>query len=102
MHVDLIQATTTLEVKIGDKIEVALEARPGAGAIWRVEDAPGEVCVERTDLQPSGLAPGGSMLQRFSVVAQAQGDHMVIFVYGRPWESTVRDRRELRLRVSTR
>jgi predicted secreted protein len=102
MRVELAQSTTTVEVAVGDHVDIALEARPGAGAIWRLEAAPGEVCVERRDLPPSGLAPGSPVLQLFSVVANAPGEHVIRFVYGRPWEATVRDRREVRLEASAR
>lgn len=89
----------TLQAQVGQTVEIALDALPGAGLQWQVPAAPAGCSVAETGTQDAGAGVGGGMRQRFLLTCHAPGQHTLTFDYRRPWESTVRARQPVVLTV---
>ena len=77
----------TVEVPIGQEIEVALTENPTTGFRWRMAQAGEPVCAYENDsFDPGMAAPGmaGSHAWRFKVVAA--GTSSIELDHRRPWE----------------
>lgn len=99
MRLRLDNASTAATLNVHTPVEALLSATPGAGATWRVAISPAAIRVEKRGAEANTAAPGSAVDQVFVVTADAPGDYVVTFVYGRPWEPIVRETRELKLRV---
>jgi predicted secreted protein len=100
LEVHLGESIVTVQAEVGMQLVVHLESTPGAGAIWRVQDESKGVAIETRDPDLHTLAPGSLVIQPFILTVESPGEYVVEFVYGRPWETIVRDRRQLRLCVA--
>ena len=102
-RIELQEQSTSATLSVGDHLEVALPAVPSTGATWRLSShQSASVHVERRDTQQSNAAPGSQIVQVFDIMADAPGEYVLIFVYGRSWESAIRQRCELLMCVERR
>jgi Chagasin family peptidase inhibitor I42 len=82
--------TIELRANRGHAVEIALEAFPGAGALWSPPPAPDGCRLEEGERHISGGGIGGPVLQRFIFTAAQPGHYELRFEFKRPWEPEVR------------
>lgn len=91
----------TLDLPVGGTAEVPLQRYATAGYVWQVPDAPaglgGLEIVPRPGL---AAAPGAATEEALRLRATAPGEHEVVLVLKRPWESAAA--REIRVIVRAR
>jgi predicted secreted protein len=75
---------------IGQPVEIALEAVPGAGAIWIAPALPAGCALADGGRRSLDAGIGGAVLQCFVFSAVRSGHFVLEFAYKRPWESEVR------------
>lgn len=82
-----MSADNTLRtVSTGKAFPIELEAVPGAGYMWELTRAPGEVELVSQDIVSISKATGGNSTQRFLLVAHKAGDYSLEFALKRKWE----------------
>lgn len=83
-----------LRTTAGVAVEIALDAFPGAGALWRAPAAPaGCTLVEGDRRAAAGGGSGGiggPVQQRFEFTAAQAGRYTLDFSFGQPWSPEVR------------
>ena len=80
----------TIEVTVGQELEVILEANPTTGYTWAVaEPAEEQIIRQRGEIEfvpaSKALGAGGVQIIRFEVVGA--GQTTLKLIYHRPWES---------------
>lgn len=87
----------TIHVKVGQEFSVPLKTIATAGYIWKIESMPdGLRIVETKNEKPEGeTRPGDPTTQVFRLRASQTGEHTLIFVLSRPWESQARETRKV-------
>lgn len=85
------RAPLQLHTTAGQAVEIALEAFPCAGALWRAPDAPaGCSLVEGGRRDVAGAGVGGPVQQCFAFTAARPGRYTLDFAFGQPWSPEVR------------
>lgn len=90
---------STLQLRVGDSVEVSLEAQTGAGYTWDTQsDTGGRVEVTHSFTPGSGI--GSPAQQIFRITALGRGDEHLRFVYRRAWEADrVQDEFEVAIQI---
>jgi inhibitor of cysteine peptidase len=82
---------STVELRVGEGMEVVLDGNPTTGFLWEAEDLDTSVLKQlgEPDFQPDTalLGSGGKFTFRFEAVAS--GQTLLQLVYHRPWETDV-------------
>ena len=79
-----------VDAEVDQEFEVALDARPGMGAIWYYAAATEEPELIRQNSEPQTTALGTIVRQRFVFRGTRPGRHELRFELKRSWERTVR------------
>lgn len=99
----MIDQEETRLASVGERFDVTLEATPGAGFSWRMINGPptnGPVrLVDGVWERASRDLVGAPARQRFIFEAVARGSITLVFCYGRAWETTVKQRRQITVTV---
>jgi inhibitor of cysteine peptidase len=80
----------TIEVTVGQELDVTLEANPTTGYTWAVVEPTDERIIRQTgeiefESESEALGAGGVQIIRFEVVGA--GQTTLKLIYHRPWES---------------
>ena len=92
----------TIEVAIGDTIEVHLPETASTGFRWHVASSGDPVCAiaEETRVPPGTAKPGAPGTHQWRLEARKAGEALFKLAYRRPWESGNAEREfTIRLRV---
>jgi predicted secreted protein len=82
----MLPENTERKAVVGQPLTIDLQAIPGAGYMWEIEQLPPELEVsENTVIAQSGEV-GGPSLQRFIFVPHQPGDYSLVFGLKRKWE----------------
>ncbi len=73
-------------VPAGQALAIDLQALPGAGYMWVVEQLPPELEVLEDKVVAQSEEVGGPSLQRFTLRSTQPGDYSVVFGLKRRWE----------------
>lgn len=85
------RAPLQLHTTADQAVEIALEAFPGAGALWRAPEAPaGCSLVEGERRAGASGGVGGPVQQCFAFTASRPGRYTLEFAFGQPWSPEVR------------
>jgi len=91
-----------LELRVGEKVAIELEAVLTAGFEWRLDTAPsGAISVRDEEPVATTGTIGGSSSQSFVLEAREPGRATVEFVYGRPWQDKVHERHTVQVEVKS-
>ena len=83
-------AATTIQVELGQRFPIALEANPTTGYRWRLEDRPNEEVVQLVGSEyrrSEHDLPGAGGKEVFTFRAVGRGKAVVSLGYARPWEA---------------
>lgn len=97
------QSGTSVELRVGDTLVVALDGNPTTGFDWALVGSvtPPLELAERT-FTPSGTALGAPGTVSYRFKAAAPGTTRIVMTYSRSWESVPPDRTfELAVRVGS-
>lgn len=89
-------SATSLDVAVGETMEILLDANPSTGYRWELASSL-EKIKKPVNKAYDEFRAGGSHLmgsrgkQVFTLEAQASGQEVLTFVYKRPWETTSTD-----------
>lgn len=93
----------TIQARVGQTVEIALEAKPTAGFLWEAHISPGQQhLVEISgEWQPGreGFV-GGTSTRVLRVRVLAPGEVTLLLVYRRPWELEAKRQKEVTIRIS--
>jgi inhibitor of cysteine peptidase len=84
------RAPIELRAACGEAVEIALEAFPGAGALWSAPPIPDGCRLDEGARRSGGGGIGGPALQCFAFAAARPGRYVLRFELRRPWEDEVR------------
>lgn len=95
----------TLQLGVGDLLDVRLAATPGTGYGWEIAALDREVVAERDrpgsrPVEP--VRPGSAARETFRFEARRPGTARLLLVYRRPWEHGVPPARTFSLDVTVR
>ena len=90
-----------LSARVGKPLRVRLESIPGTGAIWYLLKSPAHASVEPADSEAMSSGVGGAVRQVFVFQADADGTYELDFELKRSWETVVRRRRRVVVRVES-
>lgn len=79
-----------LQASVGQALTIALDAIPGAGAMWQTPTAPDGCTLVLADTVASGPGVGGQASQRFVLTCSQAGERQLRFELKRSWEAEVR------------
>jgi predicted secreted protein len=80
--------TQELQTTAGETFVVRLRAAGGAGYQWELQKLPEGVRLEASTREVSNeAAPGDAMTQNFRFCAVTPGEHRIVLIYKRAWES---------------
>jgi len=88
-----------LRAACGEALEIALEAFPGAGALWSAPPVPADCRIEEGARRSADFGIGGPTLQCFVFTAARPGRYDLRFEFKRPWEAEVRAVQSVRVDV---
>jgi predicted secreted protein len=90
---------TVRGVHVGQPFVIDLEGMPGAGYMWELASAPGEIELLSQEVVSISKAIGGSSTQRFQFVARQPGNHALVFGLKRKWEKSPVETNEFLIRA---
>lgn len=93
------RAPIELRAACGETVEIALEAFPGAGALWSASLTPAGCRLDEGARRGEGSGIGGPALQCFVFAAAQPGRYDLRFELRRPWEEEVRAVQPVRVDV---
>jgi predicted secreted protein len=67
-------------------LTIDLQAIPGAGYKWVIEQSPPELELQEDNVVAQSEKVGGPALQRFILVPRQPGDYSLVFGLKRKWE----------------
>ncbi|HWT24196.1 MAG TPA: protease inhibitor I42 family protein [Solirubrobacteraceae bacterium] len=88
-----------LRAKVGETFALALPATATAGFGWVAFYDADRLALVGDEHEPAGSAPGAAGRERFEFRVLAPGETVVRLAYGRPWDDSPREERELRVVV---
>jgi predicted secreted protein len=82
-------ADETVHVKVGQEFSIPLKTIATAGYIWRIQSLPDALRSLETKKEKLGgeTKPGDPTTQVFRFQVLEAGEHTMVFVLSRPWES---------------
>lgn len=86
----------TIEARVGEEFTIALDANPSTGYTWQADFDQGLVRLKASEFRQAAAKPGMVGVggeQRFTFVALKAGSARITFVYKRPWEEGVAQRK---------
>ena len=78
-------AAPVTKVRVGQTVEIRLDAQPGTGFSWGPTRSASTVTA-LAPLKPSRMLPGGTQIQRFQFKAARKGTYVLGFSYSQPWK----------------
>ena len=85
-----VEPEQSLEVAIGETVDLTVEDLPGAGYRWVVRSLPAGLVVLDEDADPApapeSSSVGGAARRTVRLRAEAAGEHLVELAFVRPWE----------------
>ncbi len=90
---DKSAAGSTVAMKVGQTLEVALEGNPSTGYEWTVATPAGGILkqVGTTEFKAQSTLVGASGTYLFRFKAERKGEEELTFTYKRSWETTPQD-----------
>jgi inhibitor of cysteine peptidase len=87
--VDETWAGRTLDLPVGQAVELRLKENPTAGFVWRITQSGAPSCRVAEDAfePPAQAIPGQPGQHRWRIEGVASGICTLAFAYGRPWEA---------------
>jgi predicted secreted protein len=82
----MLPENTERKAVVGQPLTIDLQAMPGAGYMWVVEQLPPELEVGEDKVIAQSEEVGGPSLQRFILIPSQPGDYSLIFGLKRKWE----------------
>jgi len=102
LHIDDASAGKTVQVPVGDSIELRLQENPTSGFHWRVHLSATSVCQIKEDRLEAPALPtpglGGAHIWRIETARTGICDVSVI--YGRAWEKDQRPAKTFEVRIN--
>jgi len=90
----------SVDVPVGQVIELRLPANPTTGFSWSIEAAGRPACViEEGPAAPPGQVPGQGSEHTWQIRGVQLGGCHIALAYRRPWEATASPAREFRLDI---
>jgi predicted secreted protein len=71
---------------VGQPLTIDLQAIPGAGYMWEIEQLPPELEVREDKVIAQSEKIGGPSLQRFILIPAQPGEYTLLFGLKRNWE----------------
>jgi predicted secreted protein len=93
--------TSQIEARLGERFEVRLPSSPGAGYVWNVRVPPVVVRLANQSVHP-GAGIGAAAHEVFVFEATGEGNTVLEFAYGRPWESSPKETLQLPVQVAAK
>lgn len=93
--VDTIQMT--VGSPIGEVVEVPLQRYATAGYVWKIETVPPGVADLQIVPRGAGDTPGAAMAEVLRLRGTTPGEHEVVLILRRPWETE--PAQEVRIKV---
>jgi predicted secreted protein len=93
--------TRQIAARLGERFEVRLPSSPGAGYVWQVRVPPNVVRLANQSVQP-GAGIGAAAHEVFVFEAIGEGNTVLDFEYGRPWESSPKETRQYPVDVTAK
>ena len=91
---DDASAGSTIEMRVGDKLDVKLEGNPTTGYNWTIESVDSQIIKQlgesefKQNKQSQNLVgAGGSIIHHFEAIKS--GQTQLKLIYHRPWETDV-------------
>lgn len=83
------EAGQTIEVRVGDRVEILLDENPSTGYRWEIVASDRELLTEIASsfLQSDAGRPGGGGVRRFELAVNAPGETTLVLELRRPWET---------------
>ena len=82
----MLPENTERKAVVGQPLTIDLQAMPGAGYMWVVEQLPPEMEVGEDKVIAQSEKVGGPALQRFILIPRQAGDYSLVFGLKRKWE----------------
>ncbi len=82
----MLPENTERKAVVGQPLTIDLQAMPGAGYMWVVEQLPPELEVGEDKVIAQSEEVGGPSLQRFILIPSQPGEYSLIFGLKRKWE----------------
>ncbi len=90
----------SLDVPVGQVIELRLPANPTTGFAWSIEAAGGPACaVEEGPAAPPGNVPGQGSEHAWHIRGVQLGTCQIALAYRRPWEAAANPAETFRLDI---
>ena len=91
----------TRRVTVGELFEISLQAVPTAGFTWALAEGDSDVVeLVESEWRPTGDDVGGPAAQVFRLRGAATGKATLHFRYGRSWEGSADEEREIEVVVA--
>ena len=82
----MVSEDTQRTVGVGQPLTIDLQAIPGAGYMWVIDQPPPELEVVEEKVVAQSEQVGGPSLQRFTLLLHKPGDYSLVFGLKRKWE----------------
>jgi predicted secreted protein len=82
----MLPENTERTVSVGKPLTIDLQALPGAGYMWEINQLPPALEVLEDKVVAQSEEVGGPSLQRFILLASQPGDYSLVFGLKRKWE----------------
>jgi predicted secreted protein len=82
----MLPENTERKAIVGQPLTIDLQAIPGAGYMWEIEQLPPELEVREDKVIAQSEEVGGPSLQRFILIPAQPGDYSLVFGLKRKWE----------------
>ena len=86
VQLDEDDAGRTIDVTLGDRIDIELEGNPTTGYTWELLQAVGVTQIGDATHEPESDLAGAPGTTRFSFEPAGEGEGSVRLIYHRPWE----------------
>jgi len=97
----MLQENTERKATVGQPLTIDLQAIPGAGYMWVVEQLPPQLEVSEDKVIAQSQEVGGPSLQRFVLVPSQPGDYSLVFGLKRTWEKESARTKEFTVHVTS-
>jgi predicted secreted protein len=97
----MLPENTERKAVVGQPLTIDLQAIPGAGYMWGIEQLPPELEVSEDKVIAQSEEVGGPSVQRFVLVPSRPGDYSLVFGLKRKWEKESTRTKEFTVHVTS-
>lgn len=93
-----------LTVKVGEEVDLPLEANPTTGYTWMVKALPANLILESGEYEQSADCPQGTVAcdgtYTYRFIGQKSGKGKLVLIYGHPWDQSSWETKEVEVQVN--